>query len=121
MHLLEPIFSASFLNDKGDIVAALNRSLVVIRADSYQFLTADEMASLVTEHARSQVAPGQACSPAGIMAQRAAEQLAGSGSKAHQALVRQATLGQVVRLTSKLCALQICAPVPVRYVSPHLQ
>ena len=99
MHLLEPIFAASFLNDKGDIIAALNRNLVVIRADNYQFLTADEMASLVTEHARSQLAPGQACSQAGIMAQRAAEQLARSGSKVHQALVRQATLGQLVRVT----------------------
>ena len=98
MHLLEPIFSASFLNDKGDIIAALHKSLVVIQADNYQFLTADEMASLVTEHAKSQQQQqaGQPVTPAAINAQRAAVQLMKTGSKAHQALVRQTTLVQVV-------------------------
>ena len=98
MHLLEPVFSASFLNDKGDIIAALNRSLVIIQADRYQFLTADEMASLVTEHAKSQQQqqPGQPLSQAAVNAQRAAMQLLKSGSKAHQALVRQTTMAQVV-------------------------
>ena len=98
MHLLEPIFSASFLNDKGDIIAALHKNLVVIQADNYQFLTADEMASLVTEHAKSQQQqqqPGQPVTPAAINAQRAAVQLMKTGSKAHQALVRQTTLAQV--------------------------
>lgn len=98
MHLLEPVFSASFLNDRGDIIAALNRTLVIIQADNYQFLTADEMASLVTEHAKSQQQqqPGQPLSQAAINAQRAAMQLLNTGSKAHQALVRQATMAQVV-------------------------
>lgn len=97
MHLLEPIFSASFLNDKGDIIAALHKNLVIIQADNYQFLTADEMASLVTEHAKSQQQqPGQPVTPAAINAQRAAMQLLRTGSKAHQALVRQTTLAQVV-------------------------
>lgn len=98
MHLLEPVFSASFLNDKGDIVAALNRTLVIIQADSYQFLTADEMASLVTEHAKSQQhqqQPGQPLSQAAMNAQRAAVQLLKTGSRAHQALVRQTTMAQV--------------------------
>ena len=100
MDLLEPVFSASFLNDKGDIIAALSRSLVIIQADRYQFLTADEMASLVTEHAKSQQQqqqqPGQLLSQAAVNAQRAAMQLLKSGSRAHQALVRQTTMAQVV-------------------------
>ena len=100
MHLLEPIFSASFLNDKGDIIAALNKKLVVIRADSYQYLTADEMASLLIDYAKSQQQqqPGQPLSQAAVNAQRAAAQLAASGSKVHQALVRQATatMAQVI-------------------------
>ena len=103
MDLLEPVFSASFLNDKGDIIAALNRSLVIIQADRYQFLTADEMASLVTERAKSQQQqqqqqqqPGQLLSQAAVNAQRAAMQLLKSGSRAHQALVRQTTMAQVV-------------------------
>ena len=99
MHLLEPVFSASFLNDKGDIIAALNRTLVIIRADNYQFLTLDEMASLVTEHAKSQQQqqqqPGQPLSQAAANAQRAAMQLLQTGSKAHQALVQHTTMAQV--------------------------
>ncbi|KAL3143046.1 hypothetical protein ABBQ38_003321 [Trebouxia sp. C0009 RCD-2024] len=83
MHLLEPVFSASFLNDQGDIIAALNKKLVVIRADSYQFLTADEMANLLIDYAKSQLQqqPGQPLSQAALNAQRAAAQLAASGSK----------------------------------------
>lgn len=98
MHLLEPVFSASFLNDQGDIIAALNKKLVVIRADSYQFLTADEMANLLIDYAKSQLQqqPGQPLSQAALNAQRAAAQLAASGSKVHQALVRQATMAQVI-------------------------
>lgn len=102
MHLLEPIFTASFLNDKGDIVAALDKKLVVIRADRYQFLTADEMASLVLEHAKVQQQPGQALTQAGLNAQRATVQLARSGSKVHQALLRQTTLAQVMSVKSLL-------------------
>lgn len=97
MHLLEPIFSASFLNDQGDIIAALSKKLVVIRADSYQFLTADEMATLLIDYAKSQQLqqPGQPWSQAAVNAQRAATQLAASGSKVHQALLQQATMAQV--------------------------
>ncbi|KAL0051218.1 hypothetical protein WJX82_003945 [Trebouxia sp. C0006] len=77
MHLLEPILSVSFLNATGDIVAALNRKLVVIRADSYKFLTADEMSMLVTEHVKSKQQPLRQ-TPAIVL--RAAMQLAESGS-----------------------------------------
>ena len=92
MHLLEPIFSVSFLNDRGDIVAALDKTLVVVRADTYQYLTADEMSMLVAEHAKSQQPLAQA--PANI--QKAAMQLAKSGSKSERMhLARQLTLGQV--------------------------
>ena len=92
MHLLEPIFSVSFLNDRGDIVAALDNKLVVVRADTYQYLTADEMSMLVAEHAKSQ--QPLALAPANI--QRAAMQLAKSGSKSERMhLARQLTLGQV--------------------------
>lgn len=114
MHLLEPVFSASFLNDKGDIVAALNRTLVIIQADTYQFLTADEMASLVTEHAKSQhqQQPGQPLSPAAVNAQRAAMQLMQTGSKTHQALVRQTTVAQVTssmksQLLEPICGMHL--------------
>lgn len=92
MHLLEPILSVSFLNDKGDIVAALNKNLVVIRANSYQFLTADEMTMLVTETARNQQQP---VSQATDSAQRAAMVLSKSGSTKHLHLARQTTLAQV--------------------------
>lgn len=129
MHLLEPIFSASFLNDKGDIVAALNKKLVVIRADSYQYLTADEMASLLIDYAKSQQQqqqPGQPLTQAAVNAQRAAAQLANSGSKVHQALVRQATMAQVifdlatrqVMLAWTVCLLH-CSVYPHRISVAH--
>jgi hypothetical protein len=92
MHLLEPILSVSFLNDTGDIVAALNKQLVVIRADSYKFLTADEMSILVTEHAKSEQQP-LSQTPAIVL--RAAMQLAKSGSSKRLQLAQQQSLAQV--------------------------
>ena len=92
MHLLEPILSVSFLNDTGDIVAALNRKLVVVRADSYKFLTADEMSMLVTEHAKSKQQPLRQ-TPAIVL--RAAMQLAEAGSSKHLQLAQQRHLSQV--------------------------
>ncbi len=92
MHLLEPILSVSFLNDTGDIVAALNRKLVVIRADSYKFLTADEMSMLVTEHTKSKQQPLRQ-TPAIVL--RAAMQLAESGSSKHLQSAQQQHLSQV--------------------------
>ena len=112
MHLLEPVLCASFLNDKGDIIAALDKNLVVIHANSYQFLTADEMATLVSEHAKNQqqaLQPGQPLSQAAMIAQRAAMQLLRSGSKVHQALVRQLTIAQVIdKIMLQLCCLSMC-------------
>ena len=92
MHLLEPILSVSFLNGTGDIVAALNRKLVVIRADSYKFLTADEMSMLVTEHAKSKQLPSTQ-TPAIVL--RAAMQLAESGSSKRLQPEQQRHLSQV--------------------------
>ena len=101
MHLLEPILSVSFLNDTGDIVAALNRKLVVIRADSYKFLTADEMSMLVTENAKSEQQPLRQ-TPAIVL--RAAMQLAKSGSGKHLQLAQQRHLSQVGRRVTFVCA-----------------
>ena len=100
MHLLEPIFSISFLNDKGDIVAALAQKLVVIRADSYALLTAEEMAMLVTEHTKPQQLPLNA----GPM-QPPSQQLVSSSSSKRLALARQQTLAQVIQLH---CAVGAC-------------
>ena len=77
LDLIEPVIAASWLNIKGDIVAALDRNLVVIRADTYQFLSQDEMVSLLAEHTKGMI-PG-------------APQPAPSRSSALQ---RQATLKQ---------------------------
>ena len=96
MHLLEPIFSVSFLNDKGDIVAALGQKLVVIRSDSYALLTAEEMAMLVTEHTRVQ--------PQSLVAgstQQSHVQLMSSASSKRLALARQPTLAQVPSMFPK--------------------
>ena len=92
MHLLEPILSVSFLNNTGDIEAALKRKLVVVRADSYKFLTADEMSMLVTEHAKSKQQPLRQ-TPAIVL--RAAMQLAEYGSSKHLQLAQQRHLSQV--------------------------
>ena len=92
MHLLEPIFSVSFLNDRGDIVAALAQKLVVIRADSYALLTAEEMAMLVTEHTKpQQQQPPLNAGPVQPLSQH----LVSSSSSKSLALARQQTLAQV--------------------------
>lgn len=57
LDLIEPVIAASWLNIEGDIVAALERNLVVIRTDTYQFLTQDEMVALIAEHTKG-VIPG---------------------------------------------------------------
>ncbi len=101
MHLLEPILSVSFLNDTGDIVAALNRKLVVIRADSYKFLTADEMSMLVTEHAKSEQ---QALRQTPAIVLRAAMQLAKSGSSKRLQPAQQQHLSQVGSSVTFSCA-----------------
>ncbi|KAA6429678.1 MAG: hypothetical protein FRX49_00112 [Trebouxia sp. A1-2] len=96
--LLEPILSVSFLNDSGDIVAALDRKLVVIRADSYKFLTADEMSMLVTEHAKSMQQPLRQ-TPASAL--RAAMQLAQSGSTQRLQPAQQQHLSQAPETQSQ--------------------
>ena len=101
MHLLEPILSVSFLNATGDIVAALNRKLVVIRADSYKFLTADEMSMLVTEHVKSKQQPLRQ-TPAIVL--RAAMQLAESGSSKRLHPEQQQHLSQVGNSVNLSCA-----------------
>lgn len=107
MRLLEPILSVSFLNDSGDIVAALDRKLVVIRADSYKFLTADEMSMLVTEHAKSMQQPLRQ-TPASAL--RAAMQLAQSGSTQRLQPAQQQHLSQVGnKVTFFLCMVQLQA------------
>ena len=103
MHLLEPILSVSFLNNTGDIVAALNRKLVVIRAESYKFLTADEMSMLVTEHAKSVQQPLRQTP---TMVLRAGMQLARSGSSKHLQLAQQQHLSQV----GKSVPVRLCMP-----------
>lgn len=55
LDLIEPVIAASWLNVKGDIVAALERNLVVIRADTYQFLSQDELVTLIAEHTKGAV------------------------------------------------------------------
>ena len=90
MHLLEPIYSVSFLNDKGDIVAALGQKLVVIRADSYALLTAEEMSMLVSEHTKGPQAPLLM-----DQTQQPEKQLAKMTSNKRMALARQPTLAQV--------------------------
>ena len=55
LDLIEPVTAASWLNVEGDIVAALERNLVVIRADTYQFLSQDEMVALIAEHTKGAI------------------------------------------------------------------
>lgn len=59
LDLIEPVIAASWLNVEGDIVAALERNVVVIRADTYQFLSQDEMVALIAEHTKGAI-PGPA-------------------------------------------------------------
>lgn len=80
LDLIEPIIAASWLNRAGDIVAALDSTLVLIRADAYQYLTQDEVTVLIAEHTKA-IHPGL-------------PQPKGPQTHTHTALQRQPTLHQ---------------------------